>query len=152
HRLDVHFGERRAAVRHLLTWHHLQVAEHRLCGRAAVGLHKTHDHLRTTQRPAPALLEHLVGLANAGRGAEIHTKLSSVVHRSPAERVLPVQLQVELYDVDRWLTEEAKRPSRREAGDERLYRGDVNPAYASHARRLEGGVGRADARIESTSA
>ena len=70
-RVDVHLGERRAAVDDRAARHDLQVAEHRLGVRAAVRLDIADDDVGAAVARRLALLEHPVRLADAGRGTEI---------------------------------------------------------------------------------
>ena len=117
--------------------------------RPAVGLHEPDDDVRAAAGPPVALLEHPVGLADAGRHAEVQPQPPA--RRSPprsgtapAARPAtagrrgrraprrssqePVQVEVELEDVDAGLAEEAEQPALGVAGDGRLDVGDGDAA------------------------
>ncbi len=69
--VDVHLGQGGAAVRHGGAGHHLEALEERRRVRATVRLDVPDDDVRAALEPPPGLLEHRVGLAHAGRGAQV---------------------------------------------------------------------------------
>ncbi len=104
---------------------HLQAARawRRSCGRPWVSTKPTTTSVPRS-RAAVRLLEHRVGLADAGGGAEVDPQLSAchrpepprrrragLLGRSAAARVLPVEGEVELEHVDRRLADEAEGPA-----------------------------------------
>src|SRR5262249_13576528 len=73
-RVGVHLGERRPPVGDRLPGHDLQSVHQRFGERPAVRLDVADDHVGAPL-PAPVtFFEHRVGLADAGRGAEIHAE------------------------------------------------------------------------------
>jgi hypothetical protein len=71
HRLEVHLGELGAAVGDRRAGQHLEVADHRLGVFAAVGFDECDNHVGAAFGAAVRFLEHGVGLADAGGGAEV---------------------------------------------------------------------------------
>ena len=145
----------RAAVAPAAAGHHLQALEQLRGLRAAVGLDEADDDVGAALVPAVALAEHRVGLAHAGRGAEVdpqppratrHWRCDASACHAPSVE----QREVELEHVDA----AARRGSRA--------RGRVcvrRPARARPRRSrprargdpgdLERGVLRGDVRVES---
>ena len=87
HGVDVHLLEGHPAVRLGAARHDLEPLDHRRGGRPAVRLDEGHDHVVALAGEAPALLEHGVGLADAGGGAEEHPQPPLSHPRAPS-RVL----------------------------------------------------------------
>jgi hypothetical protein len=87
-RAEVHLFELPALVGALSPLDDLQAVEHRLGARAPVALGEPHHHIGAPGGPAPCLVEHAVGLADArGRPeADLQSSASYVVHRLPERR------------------------------------------------------------------
>ncbi len=75
--VEVHLGELRAAVGHRPARDDLQAGQHGLGERPAVRLDEPDDDVGAALPPPAPLFEHLVGLADAGRGAEVDPQLSA---------------------------------------------------------------------------
>ena len=75
--VDVHLLERAAAVLELPPRHDLEVADLRRRLLPAVRLDEADDDVLAVVAPAPALVQHREGLADAGGGAEVDAELSS---------------------------------------------------------------------------
>ena len=143
-----------------------------MCGRPCASTKPTTTSVPRAA-PAMALLEHPVGLADAGRHAEVDAQPAAaavgasgadagehlVAGRADVEGVAlrrsvvmceqPVQVEVELEDVDARLAEEPEQRLLRVAGDDRP---DVASAHAARRRDpgdLVLGRRRADVRIEA---
>ena len=69
-RVEVHLGEDAAAIAKLAARQDVEAAQQRLGLRPAVGLDDADDHVRAFLAPLTRGLEHGVGLADAGVGAE----------------------------------------------------------------------------------
>ncbi len=84
--VEVRLGEGHAAVGELAARQHLQVADHRGGVLAAVRLDQGDDHVGAALGPPVRLFEHGVGLADAGRRAQIDPQLTAShrYHRPPA--------------------------------------------------------------------
>src|SRR5271165_218659 len=76
HRVEIHFGEGRAAVGHRAPRHDLQPFGHRRGQLPAVRFQQPDDDVRATGAAALRLAEHRVGLADTWCGAEIDAELS----------------------------------------------------------------------------
>ncbi len=74
------------------------------------------DDILTALGAAPALVQHRVRLADAGRGAEVEAKLPA---RHALRLRLPVEREVELEHVHARLAEESERAAVRVLLDER---------------------------------
>src|SRR5215211_5357641 len=147
-RVDVHLLERRPAVGHLLARNDLEIADlrGRLC--ALVRLDEADHDVLAVVASATALVQHRVGLPDAGPRAEIDTQLAS----GHTERLrLLVEREVEFEDVYALLAEEAERAAVRVLIHERedpLY---CDPARAGNAHCLATTVLRRNVRVESGS-
>ena len=121
HGVDVHLGERGAAVGDLAARHDLETVEHLGGVLAAVRLDEPDDDVGAALGASVALAEHGVGLADAGRSAEVdpqpparHALLpssTSVPRRQSGQPAGRVQSEVELEDVDPRLAEEPEDPT-----------------------------------------
>ncbi len=69
-RVEVHLLERLPVVHHMPARQDFEAFEQDLGFRAAVGLDHGDDHVGAFAQPGPAGLQHLIGLADARRGAE----------------------------------------------------------------------------------
>ncbi len=85
-RVHVEVGDLHPAVRHLAPGQDLQPLEHRRRGGAAVGLHDRDHHVGALVAQPPALLEHRVGLAHAGRRSQQHPQSTALHVSSPCPR------------------------------------------------------------------
>ncbi len=81
HGLEVHLAQLDAAMRHEVPRHDRKALDERGRRGAAVGLDDRDHDVFAVGEEVPALLEHLVGLADAGRGAEQHPQ-PPALHRS----------------------------------------------------------------------
>ncbi len=72
HGVQIHVREFDAAVRHRASGHGLEPGRHGRRRGTAVGLHERDHHILAFAEEPFALLEHGVGLADAGRGTEEH--------------------------------------------------------------------------------
>ena len=77
HRVEVHLGEAGPAVGDLAARNHLHTLEQLGGVLPAVGLRQPDDDVGATRGPAAPLLEHRVGLPNAGCGAQVDPKLAA---------------------------------------------------------------------------
>ena len=172
-RVDVHLGERGAAVGDLAPRHDLQAVEQVGGVLAAVGLDEPDDDVGAALGSAVALAEHGVGLADARRRAEVDPQLPATHGTSSpsswpsarscgAQCVCPrglacrrslgrerVQGEVELEDVDARLAEEPERASLGVLVDQRPDLRLAQAAFPGDAGDLLAGVGGADVRVEA---
>ena len=81
HRVDVHLGERGAAVGDGLAGDDLQPVEHRLGVRPVVGLHEPDHHVGAAFGAPLGLVQHVVGLADARCGAQVDPQFAPGTHR-----------------------------------------------------------------------
>ena len=118
-----------------LARHHLELADLLRRRRPAVRLEDADDDVLPALSAPPALVQHRVRLADAGRGAEVEAELS----RAPcAKRLRPaVEREVELEHVHARLAEEAERAAVRVLLDEARTSREVEAALTRDARRLE---------------
>ena len=77
--VDVHLLHRDAAVLDLAARDDLEVLELRLGVAAAVGLDEADDDVEAARAQRVRLLQHLVGLADAGRGADVDAQARAVL-------------------------------------------------------------------------
>src|SRR5659263_290132 len=86
HRVDVHLGERRPPVGDRAPREDLQPGDG--LGRASptVGLDEGHHGVRSALPPPATLVEHGEGLADSGRGTEVHAQLAATHGRQPPMR------------------------------------------------------------------
>ena len=165
HSVDVELGEARPPVGQHPPGDDLQAVEQLGDARPAVRFDEADDDVGAPGEPAPALVEHRVGLADAGGRAEVDPQLTPR-HRAPflrggvrlggyarrAVRVLAVEGEVEVEHVDRGLTEEAQRPAVRVGVDQALDLGDRGVPDAGDPGCLQLGVGGADVGVEAAAA
>ncbi|MGY4302649.1 hypothetical protein ACVWXN_010744 [Bradyrhizobium sp. i1.4.4] len=77
HGIEVHLLDALAAVIEPLARHHLEPAHQRLGLGAAMGLDKADHHVDARVAPGMGALQHLVGLADAGGGADEDLQLAA---------------------------------------------------------------------------
>jgi len=86
--VEVHFFEDDAAVLDPAARHLLQVADLGGGVGPAVRLDAADDHVHALALEAVALLEHFVGLADAGREAEVHLEPAALLLLDQRQEVL----------------------------------------------------------------
>ncbi len=72
--IDVHFLELDTAILDDAQRHGLEVADQRLGVRPAVRLDEADDDIEALSLEEVRILQHLIGLANARRGADVHAQ------------------------------------------------------------------------------
>ena len=163
--VDVHLLERDAAVLDRAARHTLEVLQLRLGVGAAVGLDDADHHVEAARAQGVRLLEHRVGLADAGRGADVDAQARPVlllearqqgvggrsrvvghVHRRMGCAL--VERQVQHQDVHDRFAQDAELAALG-VGIHQLPHGVFGqPTLARDARHLENRRGRADVRVE----
>ena len=115
-RVDVHLLERRAAVLDRPPRHDLEVADLLRGARAAVRLDEADHDVGAALPPAAALVQHRVGLADAGGEPDVDAQLASAGSLMTArsrQRCQLVERQVQLEHVHARLADEPQGPCRR---------------------------------------
>ena len=77
--LDVHFLDLAAVILDALSGNDFQPLQKRRRVRTAVCFHDSHDHVLAIGRTAMRLVQHGVGLADAGKGAEVHPQGAAMI-------------------------------------------------------------------------
>ena len=125
-RVDVHLLEFGAAVLDPAAGHDLEVAELLRGARPAVGLDEADDHVGAALVAPATLVEHRERLADAGRRAEIQTKLAAC-HTTSVTHPLDVQ---PYFDARYGLSSRIRPPPELVAGATVVVVGDVPPGLA----------------------
>ncbi len=155
--VEVHLLERRAAVLDRAAGDDLEIAELGLGPRAAVGLDVADDDVGAPFGAGAAFVEHGVGLAHAGRGAEVDPQRAARSWRDHRPSVpsrhrywsSSFEGEVELEHVDPRLAEEPERPALGVVVDEVEHVVDGEAALVGDPRGLEPGVGDRDVGVEA---
>ena len=84
--VDVHLLHGRAAILHLPPGNHLEILELRLGVAAAVGLHEADHHVEAAGPEPVSLLQHLVGLAHTGSGADVDAQPRAILLFDPRQQ------------------------------------------------------------------
>jgi hypothetical protein len=108
HGVEVHVVEPHAAVLAVASRHDLETLDHRGRRGAAVRLDEGDDDVGALGAQPPALLEHRVGLADAGSGAQQHPQ-PPPCHVSPPARCAPGRSLVRRGEPRRWRRPRASR-------------------------------------------